>query len=182
MGRPMTLQSLFGDRAYSLDEDEIEEDDDDLDALEPDSVCASCGDEIELADEARLLEVVHIHAENGQLRFYIVQDEAGDYKFEPHFFCVACWKEVMSDLREELKDTPPQYIAAKPVCECPHCGSTIDDWATIATVRVGELHRADQQPEDEAEPIFHDTKLPEIVCANCLTTITEEVIDLWSEE
>lgn len=179
MGRPMTLQSLFGDQAYSLDEDE----DDDLDALEPDNVCASCGDEIELADEVLLLEVVHIHAnEANQLEFFIVQDEAGDYKFTPHFFCVECWREVASDLNDLLSDVPPQNAAKKPVHKCPHCGSTIDDWTTVATLRVGELHRANQQPEGEAEPIFYDTKPGGVVCSGCLQLINDELIEMWEAE
>jgi hypothetical protein len=149
-------------------------------------ICSDCGEDLEILDEVFLLQVVRLGwDENNTFNHFIVMDEKGDYKYEPHFFHHTCWEglrdslcEIVDDL-DPHTDTQPELVVAA----CQVCCSEIRGWEVAGLITQGELRRSQRSPNGEPTIYFSpgNNDRP-LICIGCLAVLNESVIEVWEEQ
>lgn len=150
--------------------------------LDSGHVCALCDERINMLDEALCLEVV-LPAKPADVEYYILEDNEGNYAYEPYFFHLTCWvEEVEGQLNDSIEDDAP-VLDSSGIVECEGCTSDILAWETCGTVTVGEFKYLEQSQDGAYEPRF--VPYPGIksrpFCVACLSRINTEILEMWPE-
>lgn len=148
-------------------------------ALEPMSgqVCAECGEEFGLLEEVVLLQVAY-PVEKGS--WILAEGEGGEYLYEPHFFHTACWADdVDAPMEEVLGDAEP-VLDRRGIVECGVCTSDILSWELSGLLTIGEFQRS-ERAERSITFVPYQEQMEIGICASCLYSINEEVLELWED-
>jgi hypothetical protein len=144
-------------------------------------VCAHCSQELEVLEEALLLQVAYPAKPNGSMEYYIAEDEQGEFFYEPYFFHLSCWEEEVENSLYALRDDEPPVLDERGIVECDGCTSHILPWELSGVLTLGEFQRATRAPDGSAGISFvpFDTVKERPYCISCLTLINEEVLEMW---
>lgn len=145
--------------------------------IDTDHICADCGEGIPLVEEVFLVQILYQAVAEEGAYFYNVED-AGDFIYSPHFFCMKCWDTTKETLQGLLEDVPP---LEKPDAtrKCSLCGSGIANMETVAVITLGELRRSQRMPAGEPTIHFAGIQQPEVWCAHCAARLNADIIELW---
>lgn len=144
-------------------------------------ICGDCGEDLHFVDELFLIQVVYLNRVGETFEMYFVEDEDGEFEYDPYFFHLECWEKNHETLGELVDETPaiihPASIA---VCSC--CKSDILPWEVTGSIQFGELHRSQKTPNHEATLYFHVYgSNPTFMCLSCLIELNDQVIELWED-
>jgi hypothetical protein len=150
---------------------------------ESEHACAYCEEDIHSVEELRLVQVVYSNKTPTGLEFYAIENDEGEYQYQPWFFHFTCWEDVQERLVEIIEDQEPVFdpLEQKAV-ECDGCTADIRPWETTGLISFGEIHRSQLMPN--GENTFHfDTcnSKPHVLCISCLWHINNEVLEMWEE-
>ncbi len=142
-----------------------------------DHICSDCGEELALVEEVFLIQILYQSIDDNGEQFFNVE-EAGDFVYEPHFFCTDCWEATKETLRGLMEDVPPLENPSA-VRRCPVCGGGIQNMETAVVITIGELRRSQRMPAGEPTIHFAGIQRPEVWCAHCAAKLNSDIIELW---
>ncbi len=142
--------------------------------------CAHCGEPILLLDEAVLLEVAFV-AKTDCVEYFTVEDENGNYAYEPYFFHHRCWEEDVENVLCEYVEEETPVLDGRGVAECEGCTSDILPWETSGVLHLGEFQRSERDPDGEFRIKFvqYETQKSRPLCIACLALINEDILEMW---
>jgi len=148
---------------------------------ESDLVCPSCGEELHVAEDLILLQVVIPSVVEGR-SVDVPLEEGGGYKYEPHFFHSVCWNSLWEDFLE--KETYPKEDDAPHLSlfECEMCGTAIRQGEMAGTITLGEIKCSERTPLGHTTTHFSDSTFgADHLCTSCLFIYNDEVIGVWDD-
>lgn len=145
--------------------------------IDTEHICADCGEVIPLVEEVFLVQILYQAVTDEGACFYNVED-AGDFAYSPHFFCVGCWDATKETLQGLMEDVPPLENPSA-TRKCDLCGSGIADMETTAVITIGELRRSQRMPAGRSTIHFAGIQQPDVWCARCAARLNADVIELW---
>jgi len=163
-----------------------EEDEEELQELADDwsksaEVCSACGDALHYTEEVVQLQIfMSYRGPNNEVVLVPVQDDEGDFAYEPQYLEFDCWESLTEDLKSMIEDEPP-VGHPRELLECSYCKSSICEWEIFATSYVGELHVSRRCPDNTSTSTFAAMSTPYVTCLSCLLFQSYEC-DLWTEE
>ena len=148
-------------------------------------VCAYCGDGIHLTAEVFLLQIVYSgYDEQGNLNQFILQDNEGDYIYEPQFFHLECWEDLWENFEAFLEDRPP-LMDPEPslqIAECYGCESSIRAYEPAGLLSFGEIRRSRRSPDGDTTIYFDPcNNKSETICLTCLHLMNNELFEMWDD-
>lgn len=146
-------------------------------------ICAVCGedDPLTFTEEVFHLQVTQLQMFNGEPVFHpVINEETGDFQFDPYFFHFGCWEDIEENLKEELEDVPPIQDPLS-VFKCKICGSGIREWEYAGQLTYGELHASRRSPDGEKTERFQVGGRSDILCIHCLATANNEELEMWPD-
>ena len=142
-------------------------------------ICAQCHEPPVFTEELVLLQIVQPRFFNGQLLLHpVLDDDTGDFQYEPYFLHFMCWEGIEEDLEEEISNTPPISDDHSPI-QCRYCNSGIREWEKCGAVLMGELHVSKRAPNGERGEDFVGLGDPYLVCFYCLLIINDGILEFW---
>jgi hypothetical protein len=160
---------------------------------ETDHICADCGDAIVYMEEVFLLQIVRPQLLDGRTLYWQVTDEEepdGPFKFEPYYFCFACWEKLYESVRSDMQDEPPVEDEASQF-ECVCCSSGIRGTQLIlgqvvpgelaGTFTLGEFHVSSRAPDGVRGPNFMQLSSSNMLCLYCTGLMSDGYIDMWAD-
>ncbi len=147
-----------------------------------DVCCDSCGKTFTSTDEVFQSTIRYVVGAGTRFEQRHVTDTDGDIRFLPILMHLECWEEVVEELREQIEDQPPTEDADS-VLYCTLCGSGVREWEYYARLHIGELHRSLRAPDGEHLWKFTrvDTGNGTLVCIGCMSTIHDDVLEIWED-
>ena len=142
-------------------------------------VCADCGEEIGILEEALCLQVAYPVTKDQWIE---AEGNEGEYLYTPHFFHVACWADEIDHPLEELltQEEMEPVLHGDGVVECECCTSDILSWELSGLLELGEFQQSER---GEREIVFvpYEGSRKIAICISCLHTINEDLLELWEE-
>lgn len=147
-----------------------------------DHICSSCGEALHLTDELFLLQVVYPgYTEQGTLDNFIVQEVGGYYLYDPQFFHVDCWEDLLTEYRDIYEEDEEQRDLHG-VAKCTLCSSDIRAYEISGMLSFGELRRSRRFPDGQSTIYFDPCgKAPELICLLCLWRFNTSTLEMWEE-
>lgn len=144
--------------------------------------CTSCGKafcESEEIFQVTLRFVVR--TETGLTQCHVLGED-GDCAYEPTFFHVGCWEEVVEGLREAVADTP-SVEDEEAALLCTFCESGVREWEHFGRAYIGELRRSPRCPDGQKAYRFVriDSSAGSLICLPCMQRVHDEVLEIWDE-
>lgn len=148
---------------------------------ESEHTCGNCNKDINSVDEIRLVQVVYTTTNPDE--FCAIENDKGEYQYQPYFFHFGCWEDIQEQLEQLLENQEPVFAdESKAVFECDGCTSDIYAWESIGLLSFGEIRRASRMPNGESTFIFDEcNSTPNVICIACLWRINHEIIEMWGE-
>ncbi len=147
-------------------------------SLESGQICAGCEADIELTEEAILLQVIYPFVGASGLEACAIESVTGEHLYSPYFFHIDCWEEYQEELNELLTARPLTEEGSH--MECSLCESTIRQWEVTGSLSFGELHYSRREPDSVPTICFDDCGVPQkLVCLSCLSRLNDEVLECW---
>lgn len=151
--------------------------------------CEGCGDFIAFQDETILILIVQSQKlkqlneygrEEEIVQCYPVQNEDGDFAFEPIFLHFECWEDAYEEYSELIAD---ELCLGEPkvkgVQQCTFCKEQISEWEPYAWIRLGEITTDARLTGTESSFKEAEGGSPEPVCMSCMDRINDQCIELW---
>lgn len=159
--------------AEALDEDE---------SIASGFQCGLCANEVNLTDEVFLVRIVHPFIIEGELVYYDIIDERGEYKYPPIFFEFECWESEEEEVQCIQEDVPP-IVAPDGIILCDICRSDICQGEAMGLVQFGEIRLSDRSPNNCHSAHFEGMAEPQHLCIACITHLEDNQRDpLWTGE
>lgn len=149
--------------------------------LDSGHVCALCNEQIDMMDEVLCLEVVLPSSQNLVAQYFILENDQGEYAYEPYFFHAHCWKDDVEEQLNEAVDDQEPIMDPNGVVECDGCTSDILEWETCGILTPGDFRYLEQSQDDEYSPRFvpYPNTRSTALCISCLARINEEMLEMW---
>ena len=150
-------------------------------------ICADCSESIRYMDEVYLLQVVRPVKFGKEVQYCQVIDEAaaaGEFLFEPWFYCIPCWEKLYESVRSDMSDELPVTDEHSDL-ECSCCASGMRsgnihrEGELVGIATMGEFRLSTRAPNGMHGPEFTPISNPDTLCLYCLTIINDGYIDMW---
>lgn len=145
--------------------------------------CAYCGKGIRILEEVMCIEVT-LPAKVQDVEYYVLEDEEGEYAYDPYFFHLNCWEEGLeNDLNDRIEDREP-IMCEGGIVECDGCTSDILPWEATGKLSVGEFRKPERSQDNDFAPRFieYENVKPRAFCVSCLHTINSEILEMWEQD
>lgn len=144
--------------------------------------CGLCSNDIKLTDELFLVRIVHPFIVEGELHYFDVLDDHGQYKYTPVFFDFTCWEEEEEEVQLIQEDVPPAQDPTG-IILCDICQSDICQGESMGLVQFGEIRFTGRHPNNNASASFVGMSEPQHLCIACITHLEDNQRDpIWSGE